>query len=210
MKEFEEIKEYLDSEYVSYELDAFIRLPKRAQELLWCIATFHDNKEFPMLYASLPDLEKLTPIEMLFYIAYEYVTMKTENKLAPITDKKITDKDYPIELKMCVFGLVNQAEINIENNKYFADFLFDDSLYGKTIPFVKDIKLIIECDGFEYHHKNKKQVDNDYKRQIALQNAGYDVIRFSGSQLYKDPIGCAETAFNYLVNKVKKSMEKDV
>jgi len=47
-------------------------------------------------------------------------------------------------------------------------------------PDLKIKNLIIECDG-EYWHRNRKQ--EDYERQLELEEVGYKVIRFTDKEI---------------------------
>lgn len=70
---------------------------------------------------------------------------------------------------------------------YKADFL------------VKNTNLIIECDGYD-QHKTKEQMTEDCKRQRDIENEGYFVIRFTGSEINKSPESC--------VAEILKRLEK--
>jgi very-short-patch-repair endonuclease len=51
------------------------------------------------------------------------------------------------------------------------------------------VKLDIECDGQEYH-TSPEQVEHDRRRNNALTEQGWIVLRYSGSQIYNNPYGC--------------------
>jgi hypothetical protein len=70
--------------------------------------------------------------------------------------------------------------------------------------------LIIECDGHEFHEKTKAQAARDKKRDRTLQSLGYVVIRFTGSEVYNDPIACAEEALEclYKDREAREPMER--
>ena len=51
-------------------------------------------------------------------------------------------------------------------------------------------KIVIEVDGHDYH-KTKKQRTNDAERQRFLEMSGWHVIRFTGSEIYRDATKCA-------------------
>ncbi len=59
---------------------------------------------------------------------------------------------------------------------YFPDFAIPES------------NLLIECDG-SYWHKNKKR---ENLRESRLKELGWDVIRFSDSEIKSDLMGCAD------------------
>ncbi len=55
-----------------------------------------------------------------------------------------------------------------------------------------DRKVAIEVDGHEFHHSSVAVVDRDNTRRNALQGAGWVVLNFSASQVWRDPIGTAK------------------
>jgi len=61
------------------------------------------------------------------------------------------------------------------------------------IPDAPFVKIAIEIDGHDYH-KTKSQRDNDSARDRYLQRNGWNVIRFTGGQVYNDPQRCVEEA----------------
>ena len=52
-------------------------------------------------------------------------------------------------------------------------------------------KLIIECDGHDYHERTKEQARKDKSRDRKLQSLGFPVYRYTGSELFQDPFACA-------------------
>lgn len=52
--------------------------------------------------------------------------------------------------------------------------------------------IAVECDGHDFHEKTKKQAAHDKKRDRYLQREGYKVLRFTGSEIYADPVACAK------------------
>jgi very-short-patch-repair endonuclease len=72
-------------------------------------------------------------------------------------------------------------QIKIEG--YRADFILTH------IPGVDLLKVIIELDGHDYH-ASPAQRDHDTARDRALMKAGWQVIRFTGSQINCDCAGC--------------------
>jgi len=64
-------------------------------------------------------------------------------------------------------------------------------------PSDEQFKLVVECDGFEYH-SNKSSFENDRIRDRQLKKKGYDVIRFSGGEIWRDPVAVSSELFDYL------------
>lgn len=55
--------------------------------------------------------------------------------------------------------------------------------------------LAIECDGHAFHERTKEQAAKDRKRDRDLLVAGYPVMRFTGSEIYADPVQCASQVY---------------
>ena len=90
------------------------------------------------------------------------------------------------------FYLEDQHDIYIGEKHYIADF------------YVEKANLIIECDGHDYHQKTKEQVIRDNEREYDLKMAGYNILRFSGSQIYNHPFECAEEAYLYITKLIQE------
>ncbi len=48
-------------------------------------------------------------------------------------------------------------------------------------------KVIIECDGYNFHRKSSDQFTTEMKRERELQKSGYRLYRFSAEELFEDP-----------------------
>lgn len=124
-----------------------------------------------------------SPIEQLLALELEELRLESINKFNPYID---------------VLGIEKQEEIETKRNKYRVDFLIP--VYYKNQG---GINFVIECDGHEFHQKTKKQVEADNKRQRDLQEEGYEIIRFSGTEIYHKPYQCAVTVKNIILSKCK-------
>lgn len=107
-----------------------------------------------------------------------------------------------------------QFIISPQNNigEYKVDFLIScidiipdhdnpvKSKSGMIIPGSKEIKneIIVECDGHDFHEKTKKQAAKDKKRDRELQSLGFHIFRFTGSEIWKDPIKCAIDVYDFI------------
>lgn len=87
-----------------------------------------------------------------------------------------SDQDYE-------FVWVSQYEVG----PYRTDFacLF----YSEVTPFKK---VIVECDGHDFHEKNKEQAAKDKKRDRYFQQNGWQILHFTGSELYHDSKKCVK------------------
>lgn len=117
-----------------------------------------------------------SPIEQLFKFAFSIY--------------EFCNYDAEFDDGLCI---ESQYEINtVSGKKYIADFMLHHQFASSGSK-----KLIIECDGHEFHKITKEQVEHDNDRDFDLKETGYDILHFSGSQLYKSPLKCAEKAYRY-------------
>lgn len=84
-------------------------------------------------------------------------------------------------------------------DRYRVDFYITYWHYDPLLlKLVEAKKLIIECDGHDFHEKTKEQAVRDKKRDRTLQ-AKAPVFRFTGSEIWKDPHDCAYQIINHLI-----------
>lgn len=67
----------------------------------------------------------------------------------------------------------------------------DWALYNAS----KDMALLIECDGHDYH-TSPEQRAHDRKKDTAALERGYLTMRFTGSQINRDADACAQKIFD--------------
>lgn len=159
--------------------------------------------------------------EMFFEKMEEYTVCGTANYGVFIA----TGFDYsscksPIEKIFCfAFDILcNEKELNMclcpqhvvvgkSGKKYYADFLFDDDTdrdgdFLENCYFQKGIPgIIIECDGHDYH-STKKQIKEGNERDFDLKSNGFEILHFSGSQIFTDPWRCAGQALDFILEKL--------
>lgn len=101
-------------------------------------------------------------------------------------------------------SVIPQYPVKVSNKHYRVDFAFtiervirdaeaDDGYNAETFA-----KLFVEIDGFDYHDKTKEQATHDKQRERMLLPQCDQLIRFSGSEVYQDPEGCALEALRTL------------
>lgn len=95
-----------------------------------------------------------------------------------------------------VWAVADQFEPEIEGKRYRADF--------KVTARSEDGEpsVLIECDGHDFHEKTKEQARRDKSRDRALQSAGYHVLHFTGSEIWRDPKRCAHEVIDFLLKKI--------
>ena len=84
------------------------------------------------------------------------------------------------------------------------------SVNGKTIrpdaivftPAFYQNKLIVECDGFEFHgSKEAFTSDRERDRRIAS-DLGIEVRRYSGNEIYHRPMDVGDDLYRHLTSKL--------
>lgn len=163
-------------------LKQFEELPDKAKEL--CFGAIF-NLGITDKYMLDPIDECRSPIEKIFFVAFKIV----ENLRA----EEIPD-DY------IGFHVLPQFDIVCDKHIYYADFMI---VLENLIDPNKSYDLIVECDGHEFHERTKEQVKHDNERAYALKKHGEDILRFSGSQIYNEPIKCANDVFDYILARAK-------
>ncbi len=170
------------------ELDIFLRLPYMIQEHIW--RDLRNGIIDGNLLHAIYDFENYkyceSPIEVIFYYFFKNVAHGNY-------------RDFD-------FVVMPQEDIVAKNN-YRADFLIECWHYDDSLDEYYS-KVIVECDGHDFHEKTKAQVKRRNERDFNLKMNGYDVIHFSGSEIYNEPEKCAKKVIEYLIQYLKPSQEE--
>jgi hypothetical protein len=113
------------------------------------------------------------------------------------------------DIRYSIFAFVQAAfpEIRVNGKSIRVDLL-------AFVPAYPSYRVAVEFDGFQFHN-TKEAFVNDRKRDRLLRSNGFDVLRYSGSEIYADPIQVAKDLANYLLERLPPSpnrseMEKRV
>jgi very-short-patch-repair endonuclease len=93
------------------------------------------------------------------------------------------------------------------SGKYFSgvqqycwqNYRVDFALFASCNPAV-----FVECDGFEFHERTADQAERDRARDRAVQTAGIVALRFTGREIWRDPVACATAAWEALWAEVRR------
>lgn len=172
------------------------KLCTKAKEILLSSTENIETLDYLMICGVDDEITKLTPIEQIFQIAfelYEYAYRKEhETKftfyLNP-QERISLKKDYIVDFLVTVddFEEIDRF-FEAENKEEFEHKNYEEN-------------VIVECDGHDYHKLTKQQVAKDNERDMDLKLNGYEMLRFSGSQLFNDPFDCAAQVHKYLLRK---------
>jgi very-short-patch-repair endonuclease len=130
-----------------------------------------------------------SPIERLLLIGmYSLVTID-DIKIYPIVNCELTSTDNINQHQAT--RIANYGTLHIQMQHKLLDWKADFVL---SCPSISKKKAIIECDGHNFHERTKEQAARDRSRDRAAQEAGYMMLRYTGSEIYRDPLGCAKSA----------------
>lgn len=111
--------------------------------------------------------------------------------------------DSDIEAAMCaaLCAVVPPAAVRIDDLRCYVwpqfkrvrPFRLDFAIWpeGSAHP---EHCVGIECDGAEFHASSQKRARDAWREKKILTDYGVPIIRFSGSDIYRDAIGCARAA----------------
>ena len=128
-------------------------------------------------------------------------TIESDRELVDSNYSVFTDTDEfdamtPIEqmLLIALLGCLGFLKYDISPQYKIGDkrvdFLIRDT-NGQS-------SVIIECDGHDFHEKTKKQATSDKRRDRELKMLGHTVLRFTGSEIWNNPMSCATEVWAFL------------
>lgn len=99
----------------------------------------------------------------------------SERVETPFGPYEMTSIEARLYRAMTARGLNPVPQFNV--GRFYPDFAFPD------------LKTAVEADGKDYHSGERKARDEE--RDRLLQHDGWTVLRFSGSEIYRDADTCA-------------------
>lgn len=122
-----------------------------------------------------------TPIERALYAALNlYFRDYGYSHCHPERGKRLAE-DVP-----CEYGEI-AVEKQTEHGGFAVDFAFKCKSARGVVKWV-----IVECDGHDFHERTKEQAARDRARDRTLQRLGYVILRFTGREIWTDPMRCAD------------------
>lgn len=128
-----------------------------------------------------------SPIEQLFFIAF--------HTIAEVNGFRVVTR--PSWARVEDFVIIPQFQIGA----YRVDFIAYMAIPAHCKPSI----VVIECDGHDFHDKDKKQRSYEKKREREIQKLGYRIFRFTGSDITESPYSCAKE----IIEVVAKTMFED-
>lgn len=156
----------------------------------WCLST------------SLAELACESPLEYLLALA---VRVDAEWKtIGPVLDASCSDRGHrerpPNELRQ--ISLCHQHRAGV----YRVDLLVSGYSFDKeTGSHISVAKVAVEVDGHDFHEKTKEQAKHDKAKDRELQRCGLIVFRFTGSEVWHDPVKVAAEVVDAALGISKQS-----
>lgn len=136
------------------------------------------------MYATEYEHPMLSPVEQLFFIEWYSLHYRSHTKrenryyLIPQFQDESTGK-HRLDFRVSLVDYV----INTDLQYRFSE---------KTLMKIPEPKLGIEIDSHQWHEKTKEQVQRDKERERFLIKNGWKLLRFTGSEVYKNPKKCLD------------------
>lgn len=130
-----------------------------------------------------------SPIEKLFHVAMAAYCRFADGPARFLT---LPSREWPIERLLSSehpSTLIMQPQAQLEG--WRVDFLFHAWEFGRLSGKAQWRRLIVECDGHDFHERTKEQAAKDRGRDREFQLRGYTILRFTGSELHANPLACA-------------------
>lgn len=121
--------------------------------------------------------------ELRDWISARYPSDKSESPIEQLFHASLT---LLWDTLMLPRGTGLKVEQQVPIGNYRADFLFTvvKKEGGKA-------NIVIELDGHDFHERTKEQASRDKARDRWMAANGFEVLRFTGSEVWRNPFKCA-------------------
>lgn len=134
-----------------------------------------------------------------------------ESPIEQILSMEIVDliKQYASSDVIDIVSNNNQEYIKCDDKTYRVDYLLEIAFLFNG-EYKELIKLVVECDGHDFHEKTKEQVMSDNQRNRDIENQGYYILHFSGSELYHNSAKCRREINKFIKRKYTQFLQKQI
>jgi very-short-patch-repair endonuclease len=114
------------------------------------------------------------------------------------TSKEIEQDFIVSTLEGYHLRIVPQQPVAAGGKNYRIDFAV--TVVGHRILDLSgdSVSVAVECDGHDYHERTKEQAARDKERDRNLQAVGWQVARFTGSEIYRSPREVAKKVIDFV------------
>ena len=109
--------------------------------------------------------------------------------------------ESPIEVDLGVMFLIASRAIGDDYFQLVPQQVLGSFRYDFAITRQGKLIGLIECDGKEFH-STTEQIANDRAKDKLAAQMGIRMFRFSGSDIWRDPKGCAREVLHTIIFKV--------
>lgn len=157
--------------------------------------------------SSLGTIESLCESELEKYLGFAlYLVCKSEGLFVQVVSpamygllfmrepEELSETDLALAryLQKSDILIMPNMPVNPEGKNYRADFMISYKQKGKK----KRKFILIECDSFMYH-STAEQLDKDKKRERTIRKAGFEMLRYSGKEIYGNSMKVAIDIVNH-------------
>ena len=135
-----------------------------------------------------------TPIEKLLFAALK---IKCEIGGSEFLEVLLVDREERLGKGGGPHGMTLYVWPQAKIGGHRADFLiFALHFVSKESP-PPWRKLVVECDGHDFHERTKEQAAKDRALDRSMMLIGQEFLRFTGSEIWRDPMGCADQILDW-------------
>lgn len=124
-----------------------------------------------------------SPIEKLLFAALYAHVYYSHSKRMGLLNATVIPVDRLKDLPAARSALIVEPQVQFEFGR--VDFVIHAWDGGEWK------RLIVECDGHDFHERTQEQAARDRQRDREAQLAGVPVFRFTGTEINRDAWGCA-------------------
>jgi very-short-patch-repair endonuclease len=147
-----------------------------------------------LLASHMPLLSGGSRDEVYFHLEPGLAKEQCSDVIVERTNKRVSPDD-----NWMVFQQVKIAQ-------YSVDFFLFNAMgsvdYENNFTVHKWVAFAVECDGHNFHDKTKEQAARDKKRDRQIQALNVPILRFTGSEIYRDAIGVINEIHRYATGKI--------
>lgn len=112
----------------------------------------------------------------------------------------VSEKATPIMGRTTLCAASNEnGFVVIEPQKEIGPYRADFLVWGAHPEVGTGPRVVVECDGHDFHERTKEQARHDKQRDRTMQRDGLTVFRFTGSEIYSDPEVCAREVITHVL-----------
>jgi hypothetical protein len=166
-------------------------------ETVWPAIADRVVKEYATQLAC--DMEMASPIEKKLYLALQARYIEQLMSHPSTTCLRVSQKASEVSKFLASQGqpaVYSEGDVDFEVDLFLYLDCYFINVGGRNVRC--PCFLGIECDGHDFHERTKEQAAKDRSKDRVLKVRGLDIIRFTGSEITRDPGRCAAEVDNII------------